>query len=120
MTIIKVPRPPKSAFQPDRPVSALLKNQVIHLQKAEFRLPASLQSDIYINAIKTEREAAEYIGRVTAALHEAHANARAAKARPGAKGKRGLEIAAVADDQVPRKRKAVRKKKARTKSRRKS
>jgi|SRR6185312_4173781 hypothetical protein len=83
MTLIHVPRPPKSAFYKDRPVSSLLKNQIRHLQEAEF------------NLIKTEGEAAEYIRRVTAQLHPAGAKpqiVRRRKARPG----RVKEIAAAA------------------------
>ncbi len=72
MTLIPVPKPPKSAMNPNRPVSTLLKNQIRHLQEAELRLPARLQTSIYINAIKTEGEAADYIRLVTQALHKAH------------------------------------------------
>jgi hypothetical protein len=84
MTLIHVPRPPKSAFYKDRPVSSLLKNQIRHLQEAEF------------NLIKTEGEAAEYIRRVTALLHPQGAPkpqiVRRRKAQPG----RVKEIAAAA------------------------
>jgi hypothetical protein len=83
MTLIHVPRPPKSAFYKDRPVSSLLKNQIRHLQEAEF------------NLIKTEGEAAEYIRRVTAKLHPQGAKpqiVRRRKAEPG----RVKEIAAAA------------------------
>lgn len=83
MTLIHVPRPPKSAFYKGRPVSSLLKNQIRHLQEAEF------------NLIKTEGEAAEYIRRVTAKLHPEGAKpyiVRRRKAEPG----RVKEIAAVA------------------------
>jgi ArsR family metal-binding transcriptional regulator len=69
----------------DRPISTLLKNQIRHLQEAEFRLPVSGQTDVYINSIKTEGEAAEYIRKVTAAIHEHHAKReveREAKAKP--------------------------------------
>ena len=69
MTVIVVPKPPKAAFNADRPLSALLKNQILHMQEAEFRLPARQQTNIYINKIKTESQAAEYIGKVTARLH---------------------------------------------------
>ena len=69
MTVIKVPKPPKSAMNPDRPASSLLKTQILHMQEAEFRLPVQQQTNIYINRIKTEREAAEYIRQVTAQLH---------------------------------------------------
>ena len=64
MTVIRVPRTPASAMNPDRPVGKLLRNQLVHLQEAEFRLPANQQTNIYINKIKTEGEAAEYIPRV--------------------------------------------------------
>jgi hypothetical protein len=69
VTVTVVPKPPESAFNKDRPVSALLKNQILHMQEAEFRLPARQQTNIYINKIRTEGEAAEYIGKVTARLH---------------------------------------------------
>jgi len=41
-------------MNPDRPVSSLLKTQIVHLQEAEFRLPVNRQTNIYINRIKTE------------------------------------------------------------------
>jgi hypothetical protein len=69
VSVIVVPKPPKQAFNPDRPVSALLQNQILHMQEAEFRLPARRQTNIYINNIRTEGQAAEYISKVTAQLH---------------------------------------------------
>ncbi len=115
MAIIKVPKPPKSAINKDRPISTLLKNQIRHLQEAEFRLPVSGQTDIYINAIKTEGEAAEYIRQVTAAIHEHHEK-HAAKRRAKSKGQPKVRVAA------RRKSKAVAKKKSagRNRGRRKS
>lgn len=89
MTLIHVPRPPKSAFYKDRPVSSLLKNQIRHLQEAEF------------NLIKTEGQAAEYIRRITAKLHPEGAKpqiVRRRKAQPG----RVKEIAAAASYKVKR------------------
>jgi|SRR6185437_1030853 len=87
MTLIHVPRPPKNAFYKDRPVSSLLKNQIRHLQEAEF------------NLIKTEGQAAEFIRRVTAKLHPEGARpqvVRRRKAQPG----RVKEIAAAASRKV--------------------
>jgi hypothetical protein len=104
MTVIKVPRPPQSAYDTSRPVSSLLKMQVEHLFEAEKRLPSRYRSEIYINAIKTEAEAANYIRAVTEAIHEAHADAERVRRSP--KPKRGLEIAAVADERAERKRKS--------------
>jgi hypothetical protein len=73
MAVIKVPAAPKSAMNQDRPVSALLKSQILHLQEAEFRLPAQYQTNIYIHSIQTEGDAGEYIRQVTQAIHDAHA-----------------------------------------------
>ena len=98
MAKIIVPRPPDSAMNKDRPVSSLLKTQILHLHEAEHRLPLRHRTDIYINAIKTEGEAADYISRVTEAIHAAHAAAAAKRARRAAKPKpAGIDIAAVAD-----------------------
>lgn len=115
MTIIRVPKPPKSALNKDRPISSLLKTQIRHLQEAEFRLPARAQTDIYINAIKTEGEAADYIRQVTANLHAEHGSGQpggtsAKKPKPGKK----LTIAAMAKTK-----KAVKSKSKRTISSRK-
>src|SRR5271167_4518725 len=105
MTLIHVPRPDvKSAMNPNRPVNALLKAQVQHLHEAERNLPLRHHTDIYINAIKTEGEAAEYIRRVTEAIHDAHAAAAAKRARPKRKGV--IDIAAVADEGAERKTKS--------------
>jgi hypothetical protein len=100
MTLIHVPRPPKSAFDPNRPVNALLKAQMEHLHVAASKLPLKYRSDIYINAIKTEGEAAQYIREVTEAIHDAHNEAEARRARVAPKRKRVIEIAAVADERA--------------------
>jgi|SRR5208282_1383144 len=98
-TKVIVPPVPKDASKQDRPVNALLKSQILHLHEAERRLPLRHHTDIYINAIKTEGEAAEYIRAVTEAIHAAHAAAatRRAKRRAGV-----IEIAAVADEAPPK------------------
>jgi hypothetical protein len=103
MTAIKVPMPPRTAYDPARPVSSLLKMQMEHLLEAEKRLPIQHHSGIYINAVKTEREAATYIRAVTDAIHNAHAEVEQARRAP--KRKAGLEIAAVADEGGERKHK---------------
>lgn len=101
MPLIHVPRPPKSAYDPDRPVSSLLKSQMEHLHEAERKLPLRYRSEIYINAIKTEGEAARYIREITEKIHEAHEEAERARRAP--RRKRPLEIAAVADERAERK-----------------
>ena len=102
MTLIHVPRPPQSAFDPKRPVNALLKAQMEHLHVAASKLPLKYRSDIYINAIKTEGEAAQYIREVTEAIHDAHNEAEARRSRVAPKRKRVIEIAAVADERAER------------------
>jgi len=106
MTLIHVPRPPKSAYNPDRPITSLLKSQVEHLYEAEKKLPLRYHTEIYVNAIKTEGEAARYVREVTEAIHAAHEDAERGRLAP--KRKRGLEIAAVADEHAGRKRAASR------------
>jgi hypothetical protein len=103
MTMIHVPRPPKSAFDPSRPVSGLLKAQMEHLHQAASKLPARYRSEVYVNAIKTEGEAGRYIREVTEAIHNAHQDAAAARVRSAPKRRRGIEIAAVADVGAERK-----------------
>lgn len=110
MPVIHVPRPPKKAMNPQRPVSALLKTQIEHLQQAELRLPLRHQTSIYVNAIKTESEAAEYIGAVTNAIHQAHAEAATKRGRVARKPKPALEIAAAAERKPLRKKKNAAKK----------
>jgi hypothetical protein len=122
MTVIRVPKPPKSAYDPDRPASSLLKSQAEHLREAESKLPLRYRSELYVKAIKTEAEAARYIRDVTVAIHQAHDDAERARRAPKRKGV--IEIAAAAEQwspvkqarrkratQSPKKRKPKRKKK---------
>lgn len=97
MTKIALPIPPQSAMNKDRPVSGLLKAQILHLHEAERRLPPQHRTDIYINAIKTEGEAAEYIRAVTEAIRDAHQAAAEKRARR-VKRPTGIDIAAAADE----------------------
>jgi hypothetical protein len=108
MTVIKVPEPPKSAFNKNRPVSALLKNQILHLHEAELRFPARDQTNIYINHIKTEGQAAQYIRQVTAKLHPA-----------GIKQKRSA-IAAMGENKPARKSSPKKNRKTKPNSKKKS
>jgi hypothetical protein len=103
MTVIHVPRPSKNAMNPDRPVNALLLAQIQHLQDAERRLPLRYRSEIYTHAIKTEGEAAAYIKAVTEAIHKAHKDAEAQRAKRARKPERGIAIAAAAAPRPPRK-----------------
>jgi uncharacterized protein YdbL (DUF1318 family) len=84
MALIHVPHP-ENAWNPNRPVNALLQSQILHLHDAELKLPVRQQTDIYINAIKTEGEAAGYVRQVTEAIHAAHQAAAAKRARSAVK-----------------------------------
>jgi hypothetical protein len=112
MALIPVPKPPKSAYDPDRPMSSLLKSQIEHLRDAEGKLPLRYRSEWYIKAIRTEGEAAKYIRDVTEAIHAAHEDAERARRAP--KRKRMIEIAAVADERAEgtRSRRATKKRNA--------
>lgn len=96
MALIHVPRPPESAYNPNRKASALLRNQVEHMHLAERRLPERYRTQIYVNAIETEGEVAEYIGQVTRAIMRAHEDARKKRARSTARSGTILKIAASA------------------------
>ncbi len=50
--VIKVPKPSKAAYNPDRPLekNLLIKAQVEHFREAESRLPLELQTGINVGA----------------------------------------------------------------------
>ena len=56
MADIKVPKPPKSAFNPNRPASDLLKNQVAHLEWA-VRHAGERRAGYRVKPVKTEADA---------------------------------------------------------------
>ncbi len=70
--VIKVPKPERTAYNPDRPLekNLLIYAQVRHFKEAEAQLPEHQQTGIDINSIKTEGQASRYIRQVTRALHE--------------------------------------------------
>jgi hypothetical protein len=113
MALIKVPKPPKDAYDPDRPVGSLLKSQVEHMREAESKLPLRYRNEIqtYVKAVRTEREAARYIQAVTRAIHLAHEDAERDRRapRPTRADKPVIEIAAVADESAEPKRTRARK-----------
>jgi hypothetical protein len=117
MVLVRVPKPPKSAYDPDRPMSSLLRSQIEHLQEAEAKLPLKYCSTIYAKAIRTEGEAARYIRDVTEAIHRAHDDAERARRTP--KRKRVIEIAAGAEKRAKRTQRSARKTRA-TNKRKKS
>jgi hypothetical protein len=120
MTVIAVPRPRPSAINQDRPVNALLQSQIQHLRDAERNLPLRYQTQIYVNAIRTEGEAARYIRAVTEAIHKAHAEAAAQRALPAIRRKLGIDIAAAAQEPARGRPSAAKRKSKTTKRRRRS
>ena len=96
MVLIHVPRPPKSAYNPNRKASSLLRTQVEHMHIAERRLPERYRTQIYVNAIQTEGEVAEYVGQVTRAIARAHQDAEKKRARTRPRTGTILKIAASA------------------------
>lgn len=73
MAVIKVPKTPKRAFDKNRRPSALLLDQIAHLEWAV--LPASQRKPHQLpkRRVKTEAQAAERVGQLTAMVLEAKA-----------------------------------------------
>jgi hypothetical protein len=80
--VIVVEKTPSGSYNPDRPISDLVRNQILHLSVAERSLEKRHQSPIDVHSIKTERQASEYIHHLTKKLH-----ARAAESTPSKKAK---------------------------------
>jgi hypothetical protein len=67
---IRVPKPPASAFNKDRPAGCLIRAQLQHFLHAESaRLPKEKRDGRRSEDIRTEAEAADYIGKITKLLH---------------------------------------------------
>jgi hypothetical protein len=67
---IRVPLPPASAFNRDRPITSLIQAQLRHIHHAESaRLPKEKRDGRHPEDIHTEAEAASYIAAVTEVLH---------------------------------------------------
>src|SRR5947209_2158168 len=59
------------AYNPERPISSLIRTQLLHLHHAEHLvIPEKHRTDVNINTLHKESEASEYIQRVTALLHK--------------------------------------------------
>lgn len=75
----------KEAYNPDRPISSLIRTQLLHLHHAEhIVVPPEERTNININMLHTEREASKYIQKATALLHK-HGDKAAKKAKPAKK-----------------------------------
>ena len=67
--VIVVEKTPSGAYNPDRPISDLVHNQILHLSVAERSLEKRHRSPLNVHDIKTERQASEYIHHLTKKLH---------------------------------------------------
>ena len=73
-----------AAYNHDRPISSLIRTQLLHLHTAEnLVLPRKARTGININHLLTERQASEYIQKVTSLLH---VNGKSGKRKPRAAG----------------------------------
>jgi hypothetical protein len=82
--VIRVAKTPKSAYNPHRNASSLLLTQVAQIEKARQLHPQGHQVTLAPNDVRTEGDAAEFIGQVTRLLHPAGAAPEppSGKARP--------------------------------------
>jgi len=79
----------KEAYNHDRPISSLIRTQLLHLHHAEnIVVPPKARTNININHLLTERQASEYIEKVTRLLH------RCGKASGTSKSKKGRRMPA--------------------------
>jgi hypothetical protein len=60
----------EEAYNHDRPISSLVRTQLLHLHTAEnLWLPPQERTNLNINDLHTEKQASEYIQKITALLH---------------------------------------------------
>jgi len=67
--IVKVRRPHPKRFEPDRPITDLVRNQLLHFSLAQRHLDKKHHHPADVYAIKTDAQAAEFIRHVTSKLH---------------------------------------------------
>jgi hypothetical protein len=83
----------KEAYNHDRPISSLVRTQLLHLHTAEnLWLPPEDRTNININNLHTEKQASEYIQKVTALLHR-HGRRQQQQAATPAKPKKARKAA---------------------------
>ena len=81
MAIIKVPKTPAKAFNPKRPPSDLIRQQIRHLEWALLPAAQRRPSQLRGGTVKTEAQAAAYIALLTTRVQEAYADYQAGAAR---------------------------------------
>jgi hypothetical protein len=106
MEPIRVPRPPKEAFNQHRPVSDLIAKQVEHFRHVEAKLSDAQRASLPQGHIRTEHEAAQYIRAVTQLLLSKPTPAAQPQVAPvvmpvrAAEPGRGIAIAAAEEKQA--------------------
>jgi len=68
--VVEVPPTQANAYNPDRPMTDLVRNQVMHLSLAERHLEPQHRTGTDIYSIHTEWQASEYIAHLTKKIHE--------------------------------------------------
>jgi hypothetical protein len=72
----------KAAYNDQRPISGLVRSQLLHLHQVEnLSLAPGRRTGVNINDLHTELDASNYIRQVTALVHR-HSKAQAATAAP--------------------------------------
>ncbi len=107
MDPIHVPRPPKEAYNKNRPISDLIKAQLTHFQHLEQKLPADQRPKMAHHELTTESAAARYIAAMTEALCRVApapvlVMPRRAVAAKRAEAGQGIALAAAADHKEAR------------------
>lgn len=67
--VVKVARPHAPRYEPDRPITDLVRNQLLHLSVAQRSLPKQHRAPMDVYSIETEAQASEYIRHITSKLH---------------------------------------------------
>ena len=75
--VIRLKKASRKAFNPNRPLerNLLVTAQVRHFKEADEHLPPEWQTGVDVASIKTEGEAADYIRKVTRAIHKSGGSA---------------------------------------------
>lgn len=103
MEPIRVPAPPKQAFNKHRRMSDLIRKQVHHFKHLEQKLPDEVREQIPQHHVVTENDAAQYIAAMTKLLLSGEMKTTqappAGTARKGAANSetRGLSLVAAAE-----------------------
>jgi hypothetical protein len=104
MEPIRVPAPPKEAFNKHRRVSDLIRKQVNHFKHLEQKLPETVRTEIPQHPVVTEDDAARYVATMTHLLlarstptQKASPIPASARTRPKKAASHGLSLVAAAE-----------------------